>query len=65
VSVLEVSHLRDGFLPVRFAASEAAAVHGVPSPFRGRFGHRAATRPRCRVRAASRSFAAGFPLPQL
>jgi len=35
-SVLEVSHLRDGFLPARFAASGAAAVHGVLAPIRDR-----------------------------
>jgi hypothetical protein len=32
-------------LPARFAATKAAAVHGVPTPIRGRFGHRAVTPP--------------------
>jgi len=62
-SVLEVSHLLDGFLPARFAATRAAAVHGVPSLFRGRCGHRAATSPRCRGGAASRSIASGVSAP--
>jgi len=64
-SVLEVFHLLDGFLPARFAATRAAAVHGVLTPIRGRFGHRAVTRPRCRGHVASRSIAAGSPLLQL
>jgi hypothetical protein len=54
-----------GCSPLRLAATRAAAVHGVLTLIQGRFGHRAATRPRCRGHAASRSFAAGFPLPQL
>jgi hypothetical protein len=62
-SVLEVSHLLDGLLPARFAATRAAAVHGVHTPIRGRFGHRAVTLPRCRGCAASRSIARRVSAP--